>query len=264
MLALALCAGRLTGGPGPAADEGTLTVIVTGAGAPGDSARTVTASRITRHALAPGGWYWSGGVQAENFFFANDRMIGLRRLQDYAAVLSVEYFQGAESVAALTVRPGWYFENRFSSAAWDIPVELITGVPLTKSLSGAVGFTNGRFYHHALPIFGVVWTSSPRLRFELVYPEPAVVFTLSPTMQLRLGGELTGTGFLSDARPVRTVVEYTSYRVGAEWSDTWRPGLRLALGAGVEAERDFDFFRRQGRVHGGGGGYLKISATYSR
>lgn len=261
---LAVCAGRLAGKAGPVLVEGDLAGIVTGVGAPGGSARMVTASWITRRPLALGGWYWSGGVQAENFSFSNDRVIGLRRLQDYAAVLSLEYFAGAENVAALTVRPGWYFENRVSSAAWDIPVELTTGVPLTKSLSGVVGFSNSRFYHHALPIFGVVWTSSPRLRFELVYPEPAVVFTLSPAMQLRLGGELTGAGFLSDARPVRTVVEYTSYRVGAEWSDTWRPGFKLALGAGVEAERTFDFFRRQGRVHGGGAGYLKISATYSR
>jgi hypothetical protein len=88
--------------------------------------------------------------------------------------------------------------------------------------------------------------------------------TLGPSASLRLGGELDGAGFLADSHPGRTVVEYSSYRVGAELSGDWRPGLHLSLGAGVEVERSFDYFSQHRRLQGGGAGYLKIGASLSR
>ena len=234
-----------------------------GVNAPGAGSSEIIMSWLGRHALGPKGWYCSFGAQAENFFFpGGPGWPG--RLQDYAALVSLEYFQGTEKAAALTVRPGWYFENHPSSAAWDVPVDLAAGFPLTRDISGVLGFNNGRFYHHPLPIFGFVWAKSPRTRLEMVFPEPALVMTLGPASALRLGGELVGGGFLGDPRPLRTVVEYTSYRVGAEWSNTWPSGFKLTLGGGVETVRNFDLFREQRRLHGSGAGYLKISATYSR
>ncbi len=258
-------------GMAPAAVEVELDSVTTGscrlegagAGDPGGNSGAVTASFLKRNALGAKGWYWGGGMQAENFFFGGDGA-GPRRLQDYAALLTLEYFEGSEPAAALTLRPGWYFENHPTSAAWDIPVDLVTGFPVTRNVNGVIGFSNGRFYHHALPIFGLVWTVGPRVRIEAVYPEPALVVTINPAMSLRVGGELAGAGFLGDPRPGRTVVEYSSYRLGAELSGEWHPGLRLALGAGVEAERSFDFFSQGRRLHGSGAGYLKISATFLR
>jgi hypothetical protein len=237
---------------------------IDGAGvhAPGGASHAVTLSCLGRQALTIQGWYWSYGVQAEKYSFAGGQAWP-QRLQDYTALLTLEYYEGAESVAALTIRPGWYFENHPSATAWDVPVDLTGGLPVTRDLSAVLGFSNGRFYHHALPILGLVWIASPRLRIELLYPEPALIVTLGPTANLRLGGELIGAGFLSDARPTRTAVEYTSYRVGAEWNQTLDSGLKLAFGAGVEVERSFDYFRRPQRLHGAGAGYLKISASYS-
>jgi hypothetical protein len=240
---------RLDGSPGPA-DRG------------GDSA-SFTASLLMRNALAAKGWYWGWGIQAENYLF-NDSGVGPRRLQDYAGLFTLEYFQADEKAAALTLHPGWYFENHPVPSAWDVPVDLVTGIPISGAIDGVIGFSNGRFYHHALPIFGVVWTVGPRVRIEAVYPEPALVLTLSPTTSLRFGGELGGAGFLGDPRPERTVIEYSSYRVGAEFGGDWRPGLHLALAAGVEADRSFDYFSQHYRLHGGGAGYVKISATLSR
>lgn len=234
-----------------------------GINAAGGDSSAITFSGLSRHELPFKGWYCSAGAQAENYFFAANPAWP-RRLQDYAATLSLEYFEGAENVAALTLRPGWYFENHPTTAAWDVPVDLTAGFPVLPALDGVVGFSNARFYHHALPVLGLIWTINPQWRIELVYPEPAVVVTFNPTMSLRLGGELMGAGFLSDARPVRTPIEYESYRVGAEWKATWSPQFQWSVGAGVEAERNFDFFRQQGRLHGSGAGYLKISATYSR
>ena len=188
-----------------------------------------------------------------------------RRLQDYAATLSLEYFQGAENCGgAHGMRPGWYFENHPTAAAWDVPVDLTAGFPVMTAIDGVVGFSNARFYHHALPVLGLIWTINPQWRIELVYPEPAVVITFNPTMSLRLGGELTGAGFLSDARPVRTPVEYESYRVSAEWSAPgaepvsnlcWAPASRPSVTL-ISSDKKADAT--------GGAGYLKLSVTYSR
>ena len=129
--------------------------------------QAVTASLLMRRALPLRDWYWGGGFQAENYFF--DRRAGVpRRLQDYAAVFTVEYYSGDELAASLTARPGWYFANRAVAKAWDVPVILASGVPLGRTLNGVIGFGNGRFYHHPLPILGLVWTAPPHLRIEAV------------------------------------------------------------------------------------------------
>lgn len=224
---------------------------------------SVTASFLARRALGPKDWYLGGGIQAENFFFGNAAGWP-RRFQDCAAVFAVEYYQGDEIAGALKLRPGWYYAGRATGDAWDVPVDLVFGVPMTSDFSGVLGFSNARFYHHPLPVFGFVWKVSEHARIEGIFPEPALVVALNHSLSLRLGGELLGAGFLADFRGSRTVVEYSSYRVGAELSGTGRPGLKWALGAGIEAIRNFDFFRKQERLHGSGAGYIKLSATVLR
>lgn len=241
---------------------GPTTLTARGVSIAGGATRAAAVSWLNRQALNTTGWYWNYGVQAENTFFAHSDLWP-RRLQAYSGLLGVEYFSDGESVAALTLHPGWYFENHPAAAAWDVPVDLTVGWPVTDQLSGVTGFSNGRFYHHAVPIIGLVWTISPRTRVELVYPEPAVVFTLDANNEFRLGGELSGGGYLSDPHPVRTVVEYESYRVGVQWTHAWPTGCKLALATGVEAERSFDFFRTQGRLHGSGAAYVKVDVAFA-
>ena len=229
----------------------------------GGASRAVSLSYLNRHPIAAQGWYWSCGLQADNYCFGAGPGLP-RRLQDYAGVLSLEYFQGDESVAALSVQPGLYFETHASASAWDVPVNLTVALPVTRAIDGVVGFSNARFYHSAVPILGLEWTLGPQARLELTYPEPALVVDIGAASTLRLGGELAGAGFLSDPTPVRTPIEYESYRVGAEW--TWKPhhGCELAIGSGVEAERSFDYFRQRRLLHGSRAGYLTISATFTR
>jgi hypothetical protein len=234
-----------------------------GVAASGD-AHAVTASVLSRHALPVRGWYWGFGFQAEQFSFEGTAGRP-QRLRDMAGVLKVEYFtEDGEPAAALALRPGWYFGEHATGKSWDVPVELTSGVPIMRGLDGVVGFSNGRFYHHAVPIAGLVWTISPRLRVEAIYPEPAVVWTLSARNSLRLGGELSGGGFLLRTPDGDRVVEYVNYRVGVAWTAKWRAGFETTLGAGVETNRDFDFFRENKKLHESGAGYLRLSTTISR
>jgi hypothetical protein len=184
-------------------------------------------------------------------------------LQDYAAQLSLERFEEGECVAALTVSPGLYFEKQASHSGWDIPFEAFSGIPISSGINGVVGLSNGRFYHHAVPVAGIVWQMTPQVRIEAIYPAPALVVTPSKNLVLRLGGELLGGGFRTDsARGGNGVVEYNSYRAGATVNYTWRQ-LQLTLGAGMEAERNFDFFRQDERLHGSGAAYGKLGLEWT-
>jgi hypothetical protein len=74
---------------------------------------------------------------------------------------------------------------------------------------------------------------------------------------------LAGGGFRPDAPAHSGVVEYDSYRVGATTTYRWKH-LRVALDLGVEVERDFDFFRQQGLVHGSGARYSDLAVAWAR
>lgn len=227
------------------------------------SSRSVTASLLERKAVGAEGWYLAGGVQAEKFFFSTGSAVP-RQLQDYAAVLALEYFRGDENVAALTMRPGWYFDRRPVAESWDVPFDLVSGVPLTREINGVIGVSNARFYHHALPIIGLIAPLGRRIQLQLVFPEPALIYSTTSGSSWRLRGELTGAGFLSHSPAGRSAVEYSSYLVGIEFRQIGPGGREFALSAGVEAVSNFDFFREQRRLHGGGAAYLKFRAKYSR
>ena len=229
----------------------------------GGTSQAASFSLVNRQPLPAKDWYWDWGIQAENYFFDGSPATP-KRVQDYAGIFSVEYFRGGEKAAALTLRPGWYFEGPATMAAWDAVVDLAIGFPVAGPVNGVVGFSNGRFYHHALPIAGLIWNINPHTRLELVYPEPALVVTMGTSTSLRLGGELTGTGFLANSRPERTAAEYVSYRAGAEATKEMAPGVRLTLGAGVEIKRNFDFFAQDRLFHGSGARYASVSVIISR
>lgn len=254
----------------PPAIEAEFTGVVSGTARLDDSggnkysgnAQSAIASCLVRRSLAEKDWYFDLGVRAEDYRFSHG-VGSLRHLQDYAAVLAVEYYAGEEPAAALTLRPGWYFGTHATASSWDVPVELTSGLPLARGLDGVWGFSNARFYHHAVPVLGVAWTLSPRLRIEAIYPEPAVVWTINRTTSLRFGGELTGGGFLVETTGGKTAVEYSSYKVGAELSGEWRRGITYAVATGYEAVRTFDFFRRQGAVKGSGSAYFKFRLIFA-
>lgn len=233
-----------------------------GAGSPAVASETALTA-LGRKPLPWSDWYFSSGLASEYYLFKGSQAWP-RQLQDCAALLRLEYYQGDQPGAQLSIQPGWYFEQHATAQAWDVPVQLVSGVPLTQKLRGVLGFNNARFYHHPLPIFGLVWERSAAVRLELVFPEPALVYTARSGQEWRLAGELSGGGFLGDARPTRTVVEYSSYRIGGEWSGSARTGQKISIGIGVEVVRNFDFFRENRRRRDGGGGYLRVSFAFAR
>jgi hypothetical protein len=228
------------------------------------STDSASVSLLERQPWAGGPWYYGWGLQSDVYSFGTIPGLEIRRLQDVAAQLTLQYFIKAEEVAAVTLMPGLYFENHPDSSCWDIPIDLETAIPIAKVFNGVIGFSNARFYHHALPIIGFVWDISPRFRLEAVYPEPALVITLRKELELRLAGQLIGGGFETDARPLRTRVEYYAYRVGMNLCYEMGHGLKLSAGGGNEVQREFDFYQAGQRIHAKPEPYAAIEVEWSR
>jgi len=227
------------------------------------SSTSFSTSLLRRWQLGSGKWYQGIGFKADRFSFTQKEEPLPSCLQDYAAQFSLERFEEGECVAALTLSPGLYFERHASRSAWDIPFEAYSGIPISSEVNGVIGLSNGRFYHHAVPVAGVIWQVTPHTRIEAIYPTPALVITSFPNLTLRFGGELLGGGFRTDAsRDGKGVVEYDSYRVGATANYSLR-GLQLTFGLGLEAERNFDFFHQGQRLHGSGAGYGKLAVEWT-
>ena len=221
-------------------------------------------SLIERHALQGGPFYISGGVRGESFNVQNAHEFPIHQLQDYGAQFSVEYFVGSVEAAYLTIKPGFYFETHPTLAAWDVPVEFATGIPITSRLNGAAGLSYGRFWHHPVPIVGLSWALSTRWRLDAVYPNPALIYKINDRLETRLSGELMGDGFRTDADPGRSVVEYHIYRVGGNLTWEMCPGFKITSGAGLEYERVFDFWRADQSFRATNAPYVRLGIELSR
>ena len=223
-----------------------------------------TMSWLQREPLPKTGWYWGWGVRADRIALASDGDFSLQRLQDCAAQFSLEYYVGTEAAAGLILHPGLYFENHPTAAAWDIPLEFECGVPLSGNWNGVLGFYAARFSRHPVPVVGLVWAANSRFRLEAVFPDPTLIVNLDPQTEVRLGGELEGTGFLSDAHPKQHRIEYSGYHASVKVSREIRPGFKLKLAVGLEFERLFDYLDQSQRVSARGTTYFQFSAELAR
>jgi hypothetical protein len=239
-------------------------VVASGQAVDRQSDRMASFSFLGRRALEGGPFYISGGVRGERFEVTHEREFPVHQLQDFGAEFSVDYFVGAVKAAYLTISPGLYFENRPTLAAWDAPVELATAIPVNPALQGVAGVSWGRFWHHPVPIAGLLWTISPSWRLNATYPNPALAYTINEHLEARLSGELLGNGFRTDSDPDRSVVEYHVYRVGGNLAWTMQPGFKITCGGGVEYERVFDFWRAGQSFRATGAPYVRLGMEWSR
>jgi hypothetical protein len=235
-----------------------------GGGHERQATRAANFSWLHRRALPWRDWYVGGGLAADSYAFSGGGFLTPRRLNDAAGIISLEYFVQDEPAVSISLRPGFYFERHLTRDSWDIPVEAIGGIPLVGSLSGALGVLDGRFYRHPIPVVGLIWIINAKVRLEAVFPEPSLVFKVSPRLETSLVGELGGGGFRRDSLGGHQTVEYTSYRVA--WSTFYRftPQVKLSVSAGYETERTFDFLEQNLQVRSQGAPYLKLGWEFTR
>lgn len=228
----------------------------------GGDAKGVSASVIGRSAVPIADCYLLSGVQTELFRFSGAGQTP-GQLTDLAAPVGIEFRHEGETAAHAILRPGWYFARSAVGSSWDIPFEIITGVPLTHSVNGVIGISDGRFYHRPLPIIGLATSLTPRVKLQMVFPEPALVFSPNANNSWRVRGELNGGGFRGDSRKAQSVVEFASYQAGAEYRRISSDGSELSVSAGIELIRRFDYFRDGQLKSGGGSPFIKVEARFA-
>jgi hypothetical protein len=221
-------------------------------------------SFLQRHAIHGGPWYWDWGIKSDLYSFDNQGHYPINHLQDYAAQATLEYIVNGDAVAYMTIDPGFYFENDPVLSSWDVPFELASGIPISHSISGVLGLSYARFEYLPTPIAGLSWTASPRLRFDLVYPNPACILQLQKDLEAKIAGELIGGGFRTPDIEGRTHVQYFEYRVGAQLAKELKPGIKLVGGAGYVVDRAFYFLPHPIRNHAAGAPYVHLGIELSR
>ena len=196
---------------------------------------------LQRKQLGQGSWYLGMGLQAESFSFGGRNRAAVNGLRDVAGQLSLEYFVGNTPAAALSLKPGFFFEDTVRAAAFDMPVQAVSGIPITPTLNGVIGVAGARFYKQPIPIVGLSWTIRPDLRLDAVFPEPSLIYSPSKTLEFKIGGELQSGGFRTDSG---TSVEYYSYQVKTRVTYSMTKMVKVFGAIGYEVERSFDYFDR--------------------
>ncbi|MEI6712791.1 MAG: hypothetical protein WCO60_03505 [Verrucomicrobiota bacterium] len=215
---------------------------------------------LRRFSIGNEGWYFGAGLQGESFSFSGNNKSGLRHLRDVTAQISLEYFVGETQAASLSFKPGFYFEDNVRAGAFDMPVQLVGGIPLTANLNGVIGAAGARFYKQPIPIVGLSWTVLPTVRLDAVFPEPALTYSPDKALEIKLGGELQSGGFRMDSG---TPLEYYSYQIKTRVSYSVTRVLKFSGAVGYELERSFDYFHRGRRETSDGAILFQVGAGLS-
>ncbi|MDQ2867711.1 MAG: hypothetical protein M3R59_04765 [Verrucomicrobiota bacterium] len=201
--------------------------------------------------LLSGNLYLQLGLAYSRFDFGNTGGILPVHLQKYVGVVSLEYMQGADTVALLEFRPGFYTEEHFGSASFDVPITAARFFTLQRDklyfLIGAqADFLRGDY--PVLPVVGLVWKPSPQWAVFAIPPEPRIVYSPSKCLSIYAGGELTGGSFRTDSHPELgklsgAQVDYAEYRAGAGLTCRLSKQFDLTVGGGYAIQRQFNFNR---------------------
>src|SRR5439155_6648440 len=205
--------------------------------------------------LITGKWYFRLGFEYERFDFggsANGLPNHLQAIYDH---LAIEYVIKDHAGAGLELDPGFYFQNRITGDAFDIPWKIFVSFPLKKDkIFGVIGLGGGLYQHTIVaPGGGLIWLFTDKFRLEGVFPKPALVYNPTDDWQFRILGNLFYESYRTDdvITPERklqvhnAIVQYSEDRVGVQARYSGFKPLKITLGGGYTVKRDFDFFRAE-------------------
>ena len=211
--------------------------------------------------------YLKAGIAYERFDFGATGAPVPNHLQSVAAVIGVDYMHNDDVGAFLQFRPGFYTENDFSSASFDVPITLGRVFVLQPDrlyvFAGAnAAFLRGRW--PVIPIAGLIWMPDDRWKVMAILPEPRVIYAPGGKICFWAGGELSGGSFRTDRNaaimPSRlngAQVDYAEYRVGGGFIYCPTDHVTINFGGGYVIERQFDFHRADIKYKTDGAPFLR-------
>jgi len=189
-------------------------------------------------------------------------------LQSVGVVLGVDYMHNNDVGAFLQIKPGFYTEDTFDSASFDVPITLgrifvlqTDHVYLFTGLNAS--FLRGRF--PVVPLAGLIWMPDDKWKVLGLLPEPRVIYSPNDKWDFWAGGELIGGSFRTDrnnaivpAKLNGAEVDYTEYRIGGGLIYSPCNNVSIDLGGGYAIEREFDFHRADIKYKADGAPYLRV------
>ena len=208
------------------------------------------------------------GVAYDRFDFGSTGAPVPDHLQSLAAVIGVDYMHNNDVGAFIQFKPGFYTENDFDDAAFDVPITLGRIFVLQQDrlylFAGAnAAFLRGRW--PVIPIAGLIWMPNDQWKVMAMLPEPRVIYSPSDHWDFWVGGELTGGSFRTDRDdaivPTKlngAQVDYSEYRVGGGFIYSPCDNVSVDLGGGYAIRREFDFHRADIKYKADGAPYLRL------
>ena len=170
-------------------------------------------------------------------------------IQALSGVVALEYIVDGQTGVIIETRPGVFFENDISKDNFDAPTFAAFAHRFTPGFVGVIGAAYGQFRKYPiLPVVGFIWDIDENWTLSAIYPKAQVLYKVSDTTKVYLGGEYVGDSVRVDdakGRPARldnAVLSYSEYRgtIGCQYTVG---SLTADLSAGWAFERKFDYHR---------------------
>lgn len=212
--------------------------------------------------------YLRAGIAYERFDFGGTGAPVPNHLQSVAAMIGVDYMHNDDIGAFIQLRPGFYTQNDFNSASFDVPITLGRVFVLQEDrlyfFAGAnAAFLRGRW--PVIPLAGIIWMPNDQWKVVAMLPEPRIIYKTSDKLCFWAGGELAGSSFRTDRNPAivpaklnGAQVDYAEYRVGGGFIYCPTDNVAINFGGGYAIQRRFDFHRADITYKTDGAPYLRV------
>ena len=200
-----------------------------------------------------GDLYVHVGFSYDRYDFGSTSAPVPNHLQALAGVIGLDVMHGDDVGAFVQVRPGFYAQNDFGISSFDAPITLGRIFVLQPDklyiFAGAyASFLRGGI--PVLPLAGVIWIPSDKVRLMGVLPDPKIIYSPTKKLDLWVGGELVGGSFRTDRNDAiephklsGAQVDFSDYRAGVGLAYDLTKNFTVDLGAGYSIERHFAFHR---------------------
>ncbi|MEP6685671.1 MAG: hypothetical protein ABJB22_02740 [Verrucomicrobiota bacterium] len=219
--------------------------------------------------LLKGNLYLRAGVAYERFDFGESFAPVPDHLQSLAGVIGLDYMHGDDVGAFIQFRPGFYTENDFDSASFDVPTILgrifvLRPDELYLFVGARAAFLSGKY--PVIPLAGLIYRPNQQWAFDIVVPEPRIIYSPTKNFGVFLGGEVVGGSYRTDHDgnifPTKldgAQIDYTDYRAGGGIIFSPCKALTIDVAGGYSIQRSIDYDRADEEFKTDPAPYLRIS-----